>query len=796
MVLTTKIDAKIVAWVDKASFKKAEQTARDTGAKIDQSLKAKLELNVANTQIKLKSLRKQLRDTTLPIERKRELLIETNKTQRNLTEAKRRLNNLINTWDAGTSRLQKKFDWVGKSILNVWNAIMIAVAWFALRWLQQASRAVIKLAGDLEQAKIAFTTMLWSAEKADDLLRDLSKFAAKTPFELVGIRQNAKQLLAMGIASEDLLPTLKSLWDVSAGLSVPLERLALNYWQVIAQGKLTGRELRDFTLAGVPILEQLWQQLGKTTTQIQDMISAWQISSDLVVQAFQEMSSGTGRFADLMWQQSETLQGKWSNLKDNVNLLWERIGTALIPALSKGIDWLNNILDTSKVTNEEIQALESEVESLSREYDNWSISAEEYAKKTLEIEAALKKAREEAEWTASEIEKLEKEIKKAENAQDSSKDAITRMTLELERQKRAFWDDFKANSVFTAALNKSKKDVVDMWNKIDFLTKKLLVLKWEYRWIDMWPLAPKPQADSRKALLNTLWVIEDTSKKVEDLWPTYSGTSKEIEDTTDKIKEQEDATKEYQDTVDDFSKSITDFYDDIQKSIDDTIKKQWELEEDIKDIDKDIAERVVEIDEKLASGDITWQEALDLGRERKSAFAWLTDEEKQELKKQVKEISDFENLTEIEKLQKKKTELEKARDEEIAIEKDLNLKKQAILDNFEDYLKTKATTEAQIADWLRQKWLAVAAARAKAGASWGGVAGARANWWPVAAWSPYVVGERWPEVFVPKGSGNIIPNKSLTVNNNVNASVSGWVDIDQLANQLARKTTLAGKWIL
>ena len=139
-------------------------------------------------------------------------------------------------------------------------------------------------------------------KKANDLLEELSKFASKTPFDLVWVRQNAKQLLAMGIASEDLLPTLKALWDVSAWLSVPLERLALNYWQVIAQGKLTGRELRDFTLAWVPILEQLAQQLWKTTTEIQGMISAWEISSQMVVQAFQEMSSWTGRFSDLMWK--------------------------------------------------------------------------------------------------------------------------------------------------------------------------------------------------------------------------------------------------------------------------------------------------------------------------------------------------------------------------------------------------------------------------------------------------------------------------------------------------------------
>lgn len=66
-------------------------------------------------------------------------------------------------------------------------------------------------------------------------MSELSEFASKTPFELQGVRENAKQLLAMGVSTQELLPTLKSLGDVSAGLSVPLERLALNYGQVMTQ---------------------------------------------------------------------------------------------------------------------------------------------------------------------------------------------------------------------------------------------------------------------------------------------------------------------------------------------------------------------------------------------------------------------------------------------------------------------------------------------------------------------------------------------------------------------------------
>lgn len=74
------------------------------------------------------------------------------------------------------------------------------------------------LGGNLEKSEIAFTTMLGSEEKALSMLKDLTDFAKKTPFELVGIRDSAKQLLAMGITQEKMIPSLKALGDISAGL--------------------------------------------------------------------------------------------------------------------------------------------------------------------------------------------------------------------------------------------------------------------------------------------------------------------------------------------------------------------------------------------------------------------------------------------------------------------------------------------------------------------------------------------------------------------------------------------------
>lgn len=189
---------------------------------------------------------------------------------------------------------------------------------------------LLKVTSDVEQLQVAFTTMLGSAEKADSMIRQLYQFAATTPFEIAEIGGVAKQLLAVGIEQENIIETMRNLGNVSAGLSVPMSRLALNYGQVKTQAKLTGRELRDFAIAGVPLAAELAKILGVSQAEINDMVSAGEIGFDAVQQAFKNMASEGGRFANLMEKQAKTLGGLWSNFKDVIYIVATRFGKVFV----------------------------------------------------------------------------------------------------------------------------------------------------------------------------------------------------------------------------------------------------------------------------------------------------------------------------------------------------------------------------------------------------------------------------------------------------------------------------------
>ncbi|NJR73236.1 MAG: tape measure protein [Scytonema sp. CRU_2_7] len=187
----------------------------------------------------------------------------------------------------------------------------------------------LKTTADLEKAKIALEVFLGSEEKALAMQKDLIAFAKETPFQVLGIQETAGQLLATGIESDKLIQTMNALGNASKGNEEIFQRLVLNFGQVKAQAKLTGRDLRDFMTNQVPILKLLADQMGVNENQIQDLASQGKISFDVLEKAFFKASEEGGFFFDLMKKQSKTLSGVFSNLQDTFTQLLGEFGQAI-----------------------------------------------------------------------------------------------------------------------------------------------------------------------------------------------------------------------------------------------------------------------------------------------------------------------------------------------------------------------------------------------------------------------------------------------------------------------------------
>jgi len=208
----------------------------------------------------------------------------------------------------------------------------------------------IELAAQAEQMQVAFSVMLGSGDAAKKMLADLNQFAASTPFELPGIQQAARTLLAFGFQQEEIMGLMRTLGDVSAGTGKDLSELAVIYGQIRAAGRLMGGDLLQLINAGVPIIGVLAKQFGVAEGEIKKMVERGQIGFPAVQKAFESMSQQGGVFENMMKRQSGTLAGLWSTLKDNISALARETGDAIV----EGFD-LKTIIEQMTVFAQVIQ---------------------------------------------------------------------------------------------------------------------------------------------------------------------------------------------------------------------------------------------------------------------------------------------------------------------------------------------------------------------------------------------------------------------------------------------------------
>lgn len=214
-----------------------------------------------------------------------------------------------------------------------------------LATLQRFASDVVRVRGEFQQLEIAFETMLKSKDKASALMGQLIETAAKTPFDLQGIAQGAKQLLAYGTSAEDVNDTLVRLGNIASGLSIPLNDLVWLYGTTQVQGRLFTQDVRQFMGRGIPLVKELAKELGKTEQQINEMVTAGKIGFPEVEKVIRNMTNEGGQFYNLMEKQSASLTGQISNLGDAWDMMLNKIGAQTQGIASAGISTVSLLVE-------------------------------------------------------------------------------------------------------------------------------------------------------------------------------------------------------------------------------------------------------------------------------------------------------------------------------------------------------------------------------------------------------------------------------------------------------------------
>lgn len=200
--------------------------------------------------------------------------------------------------------------------------------------LIEMGKAAVETADQFTRARMAFTTMLGSQAAADKFLKTLQDIAVTTPFEFTQLQDASKRLLAMGIAAEKIPDMIIKIGDAVAGLgsgAVGFNRITLAIGQMNAKGRATAEEMKQFTEAGIGAWDALAKHLGITVAEAMDRVTKKQVDSATAITA---IMAGMGqKFNGLMAQQSNTIEGTLSNLRDTATLMLGEIGAELVKTL-------------------------------------------------------------------------------------------------------------------------------------------------------------------------------------------------------------------------------------------------------------------------------------------------------------------------------------------------------------------------------------------------------------------------------------------------------------------------------
>ena len=216
----------------------------------------------------------------------------------------------------GLSGLENMSDRVKRSLMGLGMA-------FSMKGLVSE---IANVRGQFQQLEVAFNTMLGSADKADALMAQLVRTAATTPFDLEGVAQGAKQLLAYGMEAEKVNETLIRLGDIAAGLSMPLNDLVYLYGTTMAQGRLYTQDLNQFTGRGIPMIQELAKVFGVAESKVKDLVEAGRVGFPEVQKVIENLTGEGSKFGGLMEEQSKTISGQIRNIKDDIASMFNDMG--------------------------------------------------------------------------------------------------------------------------------------------------------------------------------------------------------------------------------------------------------------------------------------------------------------------------------------------------------------------------------------------------------------------------------------------------------------------------------------
>lgn len=214
-----------------------------------------------------------------------------------------------------------------------------------------AKGAIIDFNQQVDQATVALTNFLGSASASKEMITDLQQFAAKTPFQFSDLLGTTQQMMAMGVAAEDVLPRMQAIGDAAAamgGSPETLKRIQRALGQIQAKGKVQAEELMQLAEAGIPAYQYVADAMGVSTMELMDSMKKGAVDSTTAINGL--LDGMANDFGGMMEEQSKTMMGAMSTVMDYVEITVGAIFRPFFETLRDAFVALAGLLGSTSMT--------------------------------------------------------------------------------------------------------------------------------------------------------------------------------------------------------------------------------------------------------------------------------------------------------------------------------------------------------------------------------------------------------------------------------------------------------------
>lgn len=207
-----------------------------------------------------------------------------------------------------------------------------------------ATAGLVKMAQltmEAEKTAISFEVLTGSVDKATKLLQDLRALDKKTVFGLTELSQAQKLMMNFGLGVEESFSILQNLTEVAQGDTEQLMLLARGMAQVKAAGRLMGQEANQLINSGFSPLFEISKATGRGMADLKKDMENGLVSYDMVRNALERLTTGTGRLAGMNDKLATTAGGALGKFQTNVEQLAIALGNSLLPEANKVLDAMN-----------------------------------------------------------------------------------------------------------------------------------------------------------------------------------------------------------------------------------------------------------------------------------------------------------------------------------------------------------------------------------------------------------------------------------------------------------------------